>query len=196
MSENYYTRHTLLAKVKDQHDQKSWEDFTYYYQRYIHMVILGLGVNPSEVDDLTQKVLLNLWEKLPEFQYQPGKCKFRTWMNTVIRNITFNYFRSSSRYKKRLDNAAAEVEEDADMPDIYQIAEENWKDHISNLAWENIQEGLNESNRDCFLLFSEGLTAEEVAEKMAVKLNTAYVMRKRVIEKLSREIRRLEDELS
>jgi len=195
MSEDYNTRHTLLAKVKDQYDQRSWEDFAYYYQRYIHMVILGLGVTPSEVDDLAQKVLLNLWEKLPEFSYRPGECKFRTWMNTVIRNITFNHFRASKRYKARLDNAASEVE-DANLPDIYQIAEENWKDHISNLAWENISDKLNESNRDCFLLFSEGLTAEEVAEKMAIKLNTAYVMRKRVVEKLSREIRRLEEELS
>ena len=67
------------------------------------MVILKLGVFQDEVEDLTQKVLITLWEKLPSFEYQPGKCKFRTWMNTVIRNVVLTHFRATMRYKKRLE---------------------------------------------------------------------------------------------
>ena len=196
MSEHFNTRQTLIAKIKDQHDHKSWEDFVYFYERYIYLVVHNLGVPTSDVEDLVQKVLINLWEKLPEFQYQPGKCKFRTWMTTVIRNITYNYFRASSRYQKRLENAAEEMDDDSGMPDIYKVAEDNWKDHIANLAWENIKENLNEDNRKCFSLFTEGKNAEEISDILDLKLNSVYVMRKRVIEKLSREIRRLEDELS
>ena len=196
MAEHFNTRQTLIAKIKNQHDDKSWEDFVFFYERYIYLVIKNLGVQESDIQDLVQKVLLNLWEKLPTFQYQPGKCKFRTWMTTVIRNIVYNYFRTSNRYSKRLNNAANQVDDEPEMPDIYKVAEENWKDHISNLAWENIKDSLSDINRQCFLLYAEGRQAEEVAELTEQKLNTVYVIRKRVIEKLSREIRRLEDELS
>lgn len=196
MSENYDTRLTLLAKVKNQYDDQSWENFTYYYKRYIQMVVLRLGVFQNEVDDVSQKVLLTLWDKLPDFQYKPGECKFRTWMNQVIRNVTMTHFRGAVRYKNRLEKVASFKKDEFELPDIYEAIELNWKAHISNLAWENISQGLSARSKECFLYFADGMPADKVAEKMGIKLNSAYIMKKRVVEKISREIRRLEIELS
>ena len=83
-----------------------------------------------------------------------------------------------------------------DMPDIYEIAEEEWKLHVTKLAWNNIQEGFTGKGLECFSLFSKGMSVEDICEQLDLKPNTSYVLRSRVTEKLSREVRRLNDELS
>jgi len=83
MSDSWNTRETLLLKIKNQHDDNSWEDFLFFYKSYIHTMIYKMGVSPNEVDDLAQKTLLALWQKLPTFEYHPEHCKFRTWMTST-----------------------------------------------------------------------------------------------------------------
>ena len=93
MTEHFHTRMTLIAKLRNQHDEKSWEEFIHFYQKYIQVLIVKDGVPSKDVDDLTQKVLLKLWKNLPEFNYQPHKCKFRSWMRVVVGNMVTSYFR-------------------------------------------------------------------------------------------------------
>ena len=39
MAKHYKTRQTLLSKITESNNEKSWEDFTQYYQGYIYAVI-------------------------------------------------------------------------------------------------------------------------------------------------------------
>ena len=200
MSSDYNTRHTLIAKIRNQHDDHSWEDFVYFYQRYIYVVIAKMGVNNQDVDDLVQRVLLALWEKLPSFEYEPNKCKFRTWMNQITRNTVIAYFRKQKRYKNDLDRAASirlnEEDPEQSEPEVYNMAEKEWKLHVSNLAWENIKDDFKGKAAQVFLAFSEGTEIEQICLDLDIKKNTAYVLKNRVQDKLYKEIRRLDDELS
>ena len=72
-----YTQKTLLIKLRDQHDEASWHRFIDYYKNYIYVVIKGLGVGHSELDDVSQAILVKLWKNLPEFDYEPEKGTFR-----------------------------------------------------------------------------------------------------------------------
>ena len=157
---------------------------------------MNLGVDQADVDDLAQKVLLVLWKNLPDFDYTPKKCKFRTWMNTIIRNTCKNYFRNELRYKNRANKTVETKGEAIELPDIYAIAEEKWKEHIVTLAWENLKNDLSDKYQQCYTLLLEGISTEQIAQALEMKLNSAYVMRLRLIEKLHREIRRLDEELS
>lgn len=196
----YNTRQTLIAKIKDQHDEKSWDDFVSFYQRYIYVVISRMGVSHADTEDLVQKVLLALWEKLPVFEYQPDKCKFRTWMNSVVRNIVIGYFRKQKRYtndKKRVTSKRInEHPEEHEIPEIYDIAEKEWKLHIFNLAWGNIKDDFTGKATECFMMLNSGKTLQETCDALNIKVNSAHVFRKRVQTKLHKEIRRLDQELS
>ena len=147
MSSDYNTRHTLIAKIRNQHDDHSWEDFVYFYQRYIYVVIAKMGVNNQDVEDLVQRVLLALWEKLPSFEYEPNKCKFRTWMNQITRNTVIAYFRKQQRYKNDLDRAASirlnEEDPEQSEPEVYNMAEKEWKNR--NVGHKEIVRGQNNS---------------------------------------------------
>ena len=199
MSSDYNTRHTLIAKIRDQHDDHSWEDFVYFYQRYIYVVISKMGVSHQDIEDLVQRVLLALWEKLPSFEYEPNKCKFRTWMNQITRNSVIAYFRKQKRHRNDLDRAASIQLNESDEhnePEIYSMAENEWKLHVSNLAWNNIKDEFKGKASQVFLLFSEGKEIEFICKELDIKKNTAYVLKNRVQDKLYKEIRRLDDELS
>ena len=197
---DYNTRQTLIAKIRDQHDDRSWEDFVYFYRRYIYVVVTKMGISHQDAEDLVQKVLLALWEKLPTFEYQPQRCKFRTWMNHITRNIVIGFFRKETRHKRDIERAAStrlnQKFVDYDEPDIYEMAEQEWKLHISNLAWESIKDDFTGKATQCFMLFSEGKSIDAICEQLDIKKNSAYVFKNRVQEKLYKEIRRLDDELS
>ena len=199
MSSDYNTRHTLIAKIRNQHDDHSWEDFVYFYQRYIYVVIVKMGVAHQDAEDLVQRVLLALWEKLPSFEYEPNKCKFRTWMNQITRNTVIAYFRKQKRHRNDLERAASIKLNESDEhnePEIYNMAEKEWKLHVSNLAWENIKDEFKGKAAQVFMMFSEGKDIEFICEELDIKKNTAYVLKNRVQDKLYKEIRRLDDELS
>ena len=200
MTEHFNTRLTLIAKLRNQHDEKSWEEFIHYYKKYIQVLILKDGVPRKDMDDLTQKVLLKLWKNLPDFNYQPHKCKFRSWMRVVVSNMVTSYFRNQGKLERDLEraelvhrNAENEI---ADQPDIDERIDEEWKLHISRLAWENIKDQFNGSVAECFQMFTRGNSVDEICEKLDIKRNSAFVFRQRVLDKLTKEIRRLDDELS
>ena len=41
---SYKTRETLLAKLKNKHDDASWEDFVYYYKSYIYIICRKIAI--------------------------------------------------------------------------------------------------------------------------------------------------------
>ena len=198
MSSNFNTRITLLEKLRNQHDDTSWNEFVAHYGRYIGTIILHLGVPSNDIDDLVQDTLTNLWKSLPNYDYRPEHCKFRSWLKVVTRNTVVQYFRKcgrSNRLKEQIDIHKADFE-DHITSEIDQLAEREWKLHIAQLAWTNIQSEFNEKTRECYLLLSEGFSAVEVAEKMDLKVNTVHVFRQRIKAKLKSEIRQLNWDLN
>ena len=197
MSAHENTRQTLIARVRDQYDEGSWNEFVSYYEKYIYTVVCRLGLGHHDALDLVQNILLLLWKNLQNFEYQPHKCKFRSWMNKVIRNEVAGFFRKSGRYKDKLARAGELCDfNEEEKPRVYQIAEEEWQLHISKMAFLKVKDSLGDQARECFMLFSEGLAVEDICEKLELKRSTAYHYRKQMLNKLSREIRSLNEELS
>ena len=200
MSENFHTSFTLLAKLRDQHDEKSWEEFTYFYKSYIQTLIKKDGVPNQDIEDLCQKVLIKLWKNLPEFDYQPHKCKFRSWMRVVVRNMVISYFRNLGKRHRDLERSVLTQRnqnyEDSIPPDIDEKIDNEWKIHISQLAWNNIKNNFTGSVAECFQMFTKGIHIDEICRTLDIKKNSAYVFRQRALDKLTKEIRRLDDELS
>ena len=163
MSENFNTRITLLEKLRNQQDDTSWSEFVAHYDRYIGAIIHRLGVPPNDVDDLVQDTLTNLWKSLPNYDYRPEHCKFRSWLQVVTRNTVVQYFRKCGRankLKEKIDLNKADFE-DKIGAEINELADREWKLHIAQLAWEKIKDDFNEKTRECYLLLAEGLLLVE-----------------------------------
>ena len=193
------TRVTLLVKIQNQHDESSWEEFVHYYRAYLFKVIINMGVNNAGCEDLVQRVLLKVWEEIPNFNYMEDRGKFRSWLCSIAWNYVRNYFRDSRRLKKAMEDGQAPKLErylkDSMDAEVDAIFTREWEVYISQMAWENISPSLNESMRTIFEKHIENVSDESIAEELNLPLANLRVYKSRVKLKLCREIKRLENEL-
>ena len=199
MDVTFATRKTLLRKVKDQSDVKSWDEFIHFYRRYIYVVARNMNLNHHDAEDITQRALVKLWDKIPDFDYDRCRGTFRSWLCTIIRNMVINFVKKKSRMLTCLDhdekNSTVKYLNNVSVTDLDAIVDKEWRNFLMNSAWNSIKESLNDNMRDVFLAFNKGLTLQQIAQKFDLKENTAYVYRLRVEEKLSKAITKLETSL-
>lgn len=196
MSENFQTRQTLLYKLRARHDEAAWEDFVRYYEDYIRMVLCRSGLNQEDIKDVSQRVLLSAWQSLPDFDYEPEKGKFRSWLATVIRNKGNTFLYKKMRgFEKESRLAESQQQVDHQLPAIDNIAEQEWKNYISRMAWDNISPSFNSDMLEIFQLSLSGKSNRSIASDRDMKENTIAVYKKRVRLALHKEIVRLDAEL-
>ena len=199
MTEFFNTRVTLISKLRQKHDSESWQRFIDQYKPYIFAVVSQTNVPYNDREDLVQNVLLALWERLPDFDYEPEKCKFRSWMKVIIRNCVANYFQKNKRHENdKIRHQKQMLVDDIGLSiisDIEKIADEEWKLYISDLAWKKVECEFKGKVAECFLMFMDGQEVEHICEKLDIKKNTAFVFRLRVQKRLRNEILLLEQEL-
>ena len=194
------TRKTLLVRVQDQQDEKSWEEFAAYYRKYIYMVARNMRLSHHDAEDILQRTLLKLWENLPKFKYDTSKGSFRSWLCTVIRNMVINLVKKKSRMLTGLDDEeqyrVKKYLGSVQLTVLDEIAEREWRLFLANSAWNNIEIGLTDKVKAVFLMLKKGIALDEVAEALKIQKNTVYVYKLRVQEKLAKEVKRLEKDLS
>lgn len=196
---DWNTRQTLLEKIRDKHDENSWEDFVFYYKQYIYVVVRSMNLTHHDAEEIVQMVLLKVWEKLPDFQYDREKGRFRGWLCRVTGNIVKNFLRSRKSQINRVEKLKQQEEinylNSVSLPEIENIASREWETYIANIAWKNIENSFNDHVKECFLLMSDEVPVPEIAVKLSISESSVYVYKKRVLDRLFAEINRLERDL-
>lgn len=197
MSDEYSTRQTLLQRLKNQQDDRSWEEFVFYYQRYIYAIISNMNLPHHDCEDLVQAVLLKAWKNLPGFQYDPGKGKFRGWITVVTKNTVKDWLAKHARKRKVIDDSKEIDDYDipGELPELEAIAVSEWENYLTQLAWENVEGSLAPKVRATFLALWQGKGVREIAEDLEIAENTVYQYKGRVQKLLYKEVVRLEYEL-
>ena len=189
------TRQTLIERLRDKYDEKSWQTFIDSYQRYIYVVIRGMAIKHEEAEDLVQEVLLQLWTKLPNFRYDPDKAMFRTWLCKVIKNRVLNFIKAQESQSKRIDKASQQVFKEYTNHEMDQLMQKEWEVYITNLALERIRNSFPGQSIKVFELTLEGKSIADIAETLGLKENSVYKSKNRVKAKLINEISNLRYEL-
>ena len=100
MSEEQYnpTRVTLLAKLKSTENTKAWLEFESIYRGFILSLIVRMGINQHDAEDISQTVLTKVWQKIEDFEYNENKGKFHNWLAAMTRNTVRDLFRTKKNY--------------------------------------------------------------------------------------------------
>ncbi len=187
------THMTLIQRVKDRMDQQSWEEFTTFYSPYIMGILNKAGIKYDFVEDLCQEILLRIWKSIENFEYDPSKCKFRTWLGTVCRNHIYNFY---ERVEKKYDNV--DMDESYLPPgeaDINEIIEKEWQVYIAKKAFEKVSNDFNDKALVSYTEFQKGRDVADISKEIDVAANTIYVYHRRVKQAMTREILLLVKEL-
>jgi RNA polymerase sigma-70 factor (ECF subfamily) len=136
------------------------------YFPYMWRSVQRLGVHPDDVNDVVQEIFLVVYRKLGEFE---GRSTLKTWLYGIALRVARAHRNTARRHgQEGLDTeqvsapAATRPDERAALAEAV---------HVVNM----LLEGLEEEQREVFVLAElEQLSAPEIAEVLAVKLNTVY----------------------
>src|SRR5436305_10983645 len=77
------TSSSLLLRLRRPGEQAAWKRFIDLYTPLLHSWACRAALPAQDAADLVQDVFVALVQKLPQFQYQPGKGSFRAWLRPV-----------------------------------------------------------------------------------------------------------------
>jgi RNA polymerase sigma factor (sigma-70 family) len=198
MGISFNTRITLLQRLQDQHDEVSWDEFIRFYRNYIFSIIYKMDLSAEIAEELTQEVLVKLWHKIPSTDLKEIK-RFRAWIATVTKNCVLDYFRKQTRetehLKKAAQNQHLDIFKQTDLPKMDEIAEQQWKIHIANLALENITPFFSGHAMEVFQLSLQGVSAKDIAAKLGLEVRSVHRLKGRVKTRLVREVEYLRNML-
>ena len=192
--DKYLTRQTLLIRAQNQSDHEAWAEFIEVYKAFIYHILKRMNVKQADVDDLTQEILLRLWEKLDS--YDASKGRFRTWMSFVIRNLVLNSIQKNNTRAQKLNQLAEDpsqpinFKENSDS-ELKKTIEREWKLYISNMALENIRELFSTNALEVFERSLNGQKNPQIVEELQLTESTVKVLKHRVKNRYITEVKRL-----
>jgi RNA polymerase sigma-70 factor, ECF subfamily len=131
----------------------------------------ALGVPPASLEDAAQEIFLTVHRRLPDFR---GDSSLRTWIYGIIRNVAANH-RRSQRRRGPHESLSFDLEYTGPSPlENLQVGE-------AGALIERFAAGLSDDKRELFVLaLIEEMSMPEVAQALALPLNTAYARLRQV----------------
>jgi len=194
------TRHTLLRRIKDWTDEKSWDEFFNIYSKLIFEFARKAGLNEAEARDVVQETITTVAKQINQFQADDARGSFKSWLLQLAR------WRVADQMRKRLDNLRV-VEANADsvsqtavlnrVPDpaslnLDALWNENWQRNIAEIALSRLKNQVDPAQYQMFHLHViKEWRGRQVAEKLGVKTPQVYFASYKISRLLKNEIKRL-----
>lgn len=196
MADTWKTQRTLLQRAQDPNDQLAWDDFVGFYTPFIHKVLHYMNLSAPDVDDVTQEVLLKIWQHLSTFDKESHQVLFRTWLGTIIRNTAISFLRKKSKYTERLNIAANHSQQDVNLlseSKLETMIELEWKSHVANKALTNVTKLFTGVAIQAFKLSLMGQSTRKISEQLNITQASVHTLQNRVKIRLMKEIGQLRE---
>ncbi|HWX20673.1 MAG TPA: sigma-70 family RNA polymerase sigma factor [Candidatus Binatia bacterium] len=74
------TRQSLLIRLKDWNDNKSWREFFETYWKLIYRTGIKAGLTDEEAQDVVQETMISVFKAMPGFHYSRSEGSFKGWL--------------------------------------------------------------------------------------------------------------------
>lgn len=93
--------------MTDEQRREIFEEYTSKYYDGMLGLIRKYGVDDDDIEDVRQEALIRIWRFLPSFD---GRCKFKNWAHSIIRNETWTFLRKRRMMQLRKDAVRVRAE--------------------------------------------------------------------------------------
>jgi len=187
------TRASLLVRVSDPGDDEAWREFTAIYRPAVYRLGRRRGLQDADADDLAQRVLLAVSQKIADWRPTSPKASFRGWLAAVTGNAIVNALtrvgvapgKGGTSVVERL---AKQPGRDESLPEF----DEEFRRALFRRASEEIRQEFHESTWQAFWMTAvEGLAVEAAAERLKKSAGVIYASRSRVMRRLREKVEEL-----
>lgn len=197
------TRKSLIARLDNWEDQKTWDDFYQTYWRLIYSVAVKSGLRPEEAFDCVQETILSIAKQSKKNLYDPAQGSFKTWLMNMTR------WRINDQFRKRKKDTAmmtGDWDDDRKTAVIDRVEDPNgdllsrvwnveWKKNLADAALARVKSQVSPKQYqifDCYVI--KQWDAEKVQKHLNVSIAQVYLAKHRVGAVLKKELTKLEGE--
>ncbi len=197
------TRKSLIERLKDWDDQKSWEEFYSTYWRLIYHVALKAGLSSDGAFDVVQETVLTVAKQTKNWKFNPEAGSFKNWLMNIARWRIADYFRRRQKHDQAIarpvedddDRRTSSLDrlEDLSTSQLERVWNAEWASHLTDSALELVRKRVSPKQYqifDCYVV--REWPARKVAKELGVSLAQVYLAKHRVGALLKMEIRALE----
>lgn len=189
------THLSLLCQLGEEgRHEAAWETFDALYRGVIRGWCLRRGLPLEVAEDLTQDILLKLFQQLPHHKHDPERGQFRAWLKVVVNNTLTDFGRRRQRQPEPGGvGGTAFLERLADLvsPEATTELSSAIEDQAQTLAAEVLQRvraKLKETTWQAFYqTMIERRPAAQVASELNLSVATVYKANYRVKQMLLQE---------
>jgi RNA polymerase sigma factor (sigma-70 family) len=199
------TRRSLLSRIKNWDDQKSWGEFHEIYRPLIRGAAIKAGLTETEAEDATQDTLIAVAKAIREFNYDPQKCAFKTWLHAITRRQVANQFRKRQGHGRVLESLEGERGETVDgesslvddIPDPASLAleeawEREWEQNLKDAAVQRVQNRVSPTQFQIFDYHElQGHSVAETARVLGINPAQVYLAKHRILIQVRAEVQLL-----
>jgi RNA polymerase sigma factor (sigma-70 family) len=197
------TRKSLIARLENWEDQRTWDEFYQTYWKLIYSVAIKAGLRQDEAFDCVQETILSIAKQSKKQLYDPAQGSFKTWLMNMTR------WRINDQFRKRKKDTAmivGEWENDRKTAVIDRVEDPNgdvlsrlwnveWKKNIADAALSRVKAQVSPKQYqifDCYVI--KQWDAKRVQDQLNVSMAQVYLAKHRVGSVLKKEFSKLEDE--
>jgi RNA polymerase sigma factor (sigma-70 family) len=157
-----------IKQVALKRDRQAFQNLYRHYTPLIRAFLLksmGTGANRSEAEEITQEVLIKVWNKAATFN--SSKASVNTWIFTIARNTRIDFIRRNERNDRKID--IEDIWHEPDSPEPLVDLQQRRAEQVIRQAMATLPE---EQTQVLYKAFMEGKSHNEVAEELSLPLGT------------------------
>ena len=195
----FITSSILLDKVKDVDNQFSWDQFYDLYHPLIIAFCKQKGCRDEMAYDVLQECMVTLVRILPDFNYNPVKGNFRSFLLKIVERRINDAFRREKLLQKTSPNVKTDFFNQLEDPNANTCEKEwdkLWAYNLLKIALEKVKIRINYVTFQSFKMYVlEKKNPANVANELKLNKNTVFQHKNRVTRLLQQEVNKLKQEL-
>ena len=194
------TRKSLIARLDNWEDQKTWDEFYQTYWKLIYAVAIKAGLRSDEAFDCVQETILSIAKQSKKKLYDPEQGSFKSWLMNMTRWRINDQFR-----KRKKDTASAGGEwdderktavidrfEDPNGMQLDRVWDNEWRRNMADAALARVKAQVSPKQYQIFDYYVlREWDATKVQKHLGVSMAQVYLAKHRVGSVLKKELEKL-----
>ena len=195
------TRKSLIARLENWEDQRTWDEFYQTYWRLIYSVGLKAGLRSEEAFDVVQETILSIAKQSKKRLYDPEQGSFKSWLMNMTRWRINDQFRKRKKdtamagadWNEERKTAVIDRFEDPKGDLLERMWDVEWKKNLADAALSRVKAQVSPKQYQIFDYYVvKQWEAKKVQEHLGVSMAQVYLAKHRVGAVLKRELAKLE----
>lgn len=200
------TRKSLIERLNNWEDQKTWNEFYQTYWRLIYSVGTKSGLTREEAFDVVQETIVAIARQVQKGQYDPRAGSFKAWLLQMTRWRILDVFRARKRQPSLADQGNADSEDTTNLTLermtqdkdnlLENIWDKEWRDNITSAALERVKSKVSPRQYqifDCYVM--KGWGVKKTSEALGINAAQVYLAKHRVGNLVKKEVQGLENQM-